>query len=65
MNLNKEELVNALKKDGLNIGKLANDGNSDAQEIMRCYKMWHDCLGDNMSFVLCEKAYQKWKNNKS
>jgi len=39
MNLNKEELVSALKKDGLNIGKLANDGDIDAQEIMRCYKM--------------------------
>ena len=62
MILGKEELVNALKKDSLYIGKLANDGDSDAQEIMKCYKMWYDCLGDNMLFILCEKAYQKWKS---
>lgn len=58
--LTEHQLINQLKLNGKDIGKLAQAGDEKAVKVMESYKMWHVCPGDRMAFALCEKAYQEW-----
>lgn len=63
--MSKEELILNLKQDGIVIGEQAAEGDLLALEIMKRYKFWYDCPGDNMAFVLCERSYSNWKRRKN
>lgn len=62
MGVEQDNFILKLKKDGLNIGKQAEDGNIFAKKVMEQYTWWAKCPGDNMAFILCEKAYDNWKD---
>lgn len=43
------------------IGKLAIKGNIKAENVMKAYKFWRMCPGDNVAKVLFEEAYENYR----
>lgn len=55
-----DRLVNKIKPIGLEIGKLADEGDKLCKNIMQWYSMWHRCPGDPGSYVVCEKYVDEY-----
>lgn len=56
----KEELILLLKEYGKIIGSQID--NELAKDVIKYYTMWSKCPCDNGSYVFCESAFRKWKN---